>query len=233
MKTIAVVKYVFGGVGALMLVGALYWALHTRSFVAQASLAEGTVIDLVAVNSSSGSPTYKPVVRFVAADGRERQFASHFSSNPPSYQRGERVQVLYSVSRPEDAAINGFLALWLGPLIVGGIGFVLFSIGAGLAVVPRMLARRDAQLRASGTPIQAKLQGVERNTALSMNGTNPWRVTAQWQDPASGEVHVFRSENVWFDPSEYLKRDTVTVYVDPANPRRHWMDVSFLPKLAG
>lgn len=84
MKTIAAVKYAFGGVGALMLVGALYWALHTRSFIAQASLAGGTVIDLVAVSSTSGSLTYKPVVRFVAADG------------------------------PEDAAINGFLALWLG-----------------------------------------------------------------------------------------------------------------------
>lgn len=232
MKALTALKYGFGGVGAAMLVAAVYWGLHTRSFIAQASRAEGTVIDLVTVSSNSGSPTYKPVVRFVAADGREQRFASSFSSNPPGYSRGERVQVLYSAANPGEAAIDGFLALWLGPLLVGGIGLVLFSIGAGVFVVPLVLARRAAQLRASGTPVQAKIQGVERNTLVSMNGVNPWRVAARWQDPASGEMHVFRSENLWYDPSEQLKRDSVTVYVDPANPKRYAMDVSFLPKLA-
>ncbi len=232
MKSVALVKYVFGGVGAVMLVAALYWTFHIRSFIARASPAEGTVIDLVAVRSNSGSPTWKPVVRYIAADGRERQFTSSVSTSPPRYRPGEKVQVLYSITDPVDAEINGFAALWFGPLLIGGMGLVLFSIGAGLVLVPRLLARRAAEIRASGTPVQAKIQGVGRNTAVAVGGTNPWRVAAQWQDPATGEIHVFHSENLWFDPTDYLKRDLVTVYVDPANPRRYAMDVSFLPKLA-
>ncbi len=50
--------------------------------------------------------------------------------------------------------------------------------------------------------------------------------------PGDGGVQVFRSENLWFDPTDDLKREAVTVYVDPRNPRRYAMDVSFLPKLA-
>jgi hypothetical protein len=233
MKTLRTLKVVFTGVGAALLIGAIFWALHTRSFVAQASLAEGTVIRLIEVSSSSGSPTYKPVVSFTAADGRERQFASRVSSNPPSYRPGEKVSVLYAVTDPGNAAINGFLALWFGPLLVGGIGAVLFSIGAGVILVPRLLAQRAARIRASGTPIQAKVIGVERNTAIAVGGTNPWRIAAQWQDPATGEMHVFHSENLWYDPSDQLKREAVTVYLDGGNPKRYAMDASFLPKLAG
>jgi hypothetical protein len=43
---------------------------------------------------------------------------------------------------------------------------------------------------------------------------------------------VFRSEDLWYDPSDHVKRETLTVYIDPADPRKHYVDVSFLPRLA-
>ncbi len=46
------------------------------------------------------------------------------------------------------------------------------------------------------------------------------------------EVHVFKSQNLWFDPSAYVNTDTVAVYIDEDNPRKCCMDISFLPKLA-
>jgi hypothetical protein len=232
MKTLAIFKYTFTGVGAAMLIGALVWAFHTRSFIAHAAPAQGTVIDLVESRSNDGSSTWRPVVRFAAADGQQRQFTSRFSSNPPAYRRGEPVTVLYDVGDPQDAAINGFLALWLGPIIVGGIGLVLFAAGGSVMLVPWLGRRRAAELRATGTPIQTTLQGVERNRSVAIEGTNPWRIATQWQDPASGEVRVFRSDNIWYDPAPYLKRDAITVYIAPGNPKRYWVDVSFLPKLA-
>jgi len=73
---------------------------------------------------------------------------------------------------------------------------------------------------------------VERNTGVAVNGVSPFRIATQWQDPATGEIRVFHSENVWFDPSDYLKDQPITVYLDPQNPHRYWVDTSFLPKLA-
>ncbi len=231
MRTLAIFKFVFTGTGAVMLAVALVLAVRTSAFIGGATTAQGTVIDLVA-SRSDNSTTWRPVVRFAAADGRPIQFEAGFSSNPPMYSRGEKVEVLYSATNPRNASIKSFVGLWIGPLIVGGLGAVFFTAGAAVWLVPVFRARRDAQLRVQGTPIQTKLQGVERNTRVALDGVSPYRIATQWQDPATGEVHVFRSEDVWFDPSDYVKGRPITVYVDPANPRRYWVDTSFLPRLA-
>jgi hypothetical protein len=50
-------------------------------------------------------------------------------------------------------------------------------------------------------------------------------------DPTSNKVRVFHSENLYFDPTQYVNRKQVTVLLDPENPKRYHMDVSFLPQL--
>ncbi|AZS76860.1 hypothetical protein DDE74_35255 [Streptomyces lydicus] len=51
-------------------------------------------------------PAAYPVVEFTSADGMPRRFQSSTGSNPPSYEKGERVEVLYRADSPEDARIN-------------------------------------------------------------------------------------------------------------------------------
>lgn len=232
MKTLVFLKYGFAVLGAGLLAGGLFWAQQVRSFIAEASRADGTVVELAPSRSSDGATSWRPVVRFVAADGNAVQFSSSTSSNPPSYSRGEKVVVLYRAGTPQDAAISGFFSLWLGPLILGGMGAVFLGIGGGMLLVGHSRAQLVQRLRSQGTPVQAKLQGVELNTGLTVNGAHPYRVIAQWQNPASGEIHVFRSENLWYDPSEHIKRESLTVYIDAGNPRQYFVDLSFLPKLA-
>lgn len=231
MKTLVILKYGFAILGAALLAAGVLWAQMVRSFVADAARAQGTVVELAA-SHSSGSTTWRPVVRFFSADGREVHFTSSRSSNPPGYKRGEKVEVLYAIADPNDAKINSILDLWLGPLILGGVGAGFLGIGGGMLLFDRSRAQLAARLRSQGTPVQAKFQGVELNDGISVNGAHPWRVVAQWQNPATGEIHVFRSENLWFDPTEHIKRESLTVYVDQQDPRKYVVDVSFLPKLA-
>jgi hypothetical protein len=50
------------------------------------------------------------------------------------------------------------------------------------------------------------------------------------RDLARNEVRVLHSEYVWFDPTPYLEdRDAVDVYLDPKQPDRYMVDLSFLP----
>jgi len=70
------------------------------------------------------------------------------------------------------------------------------------------------------------------NGSVSMNGRSPYRITAQWQDPATSRVYVFVSHDLWFNPSKYVTGKNIRVYIAPGNPKRYYMDVSFLPKLA-
>jgi Protein of unknown function (DUF3592) len=79
-----------------MLAGAIYAYQSVRTFVAAASVAQGTVGELVASHSSD-STTYRPTVRFTTADGRSIEFTSGVSTNPPVYSRGDQVEVLYHI----------------------------------------------------------------------------------------------------------------------------------------
>jgi hypothetical protein len=77
-----------------------------------------------------------------------------------------------------------------------------------------------------------EFQSVQQNSSYKRNGRSPFNVYAQWRNPATGEIHVFRSENLWFDPSPYLKGNAIRVLMERGNPRRYHLDLSFLPKMA-
>jgi len=107
MKTIGIIQYAFAAIGLAMLAGTLFWYQSVKSFVAEASVAQGTVVELARSQSGSDSPTFRPVVRFKAADGQAVEFTSSSGSNPPSYRRGETVEVFYRPSDPQDARHEG------------------------------------------------------------------------------------------------------------------------------
>lgn len=231
MRTVSVVKYVFAAVGIAMLLGAAFSYQKTRSFMAEAVEVPGTVIDLKA-SLSDGSTTYRPVVRFRDQQDRTIEFTSSVGSSPPRHARGDTVGVLYRPGNPQGAEINDFVSLWLGAMILGGLGTVFTLIGGGIILVSAMMRSRDATLRQSGVPIETDFQSVELNEALTVNGRHPFRVLTQWLNPATSEVHVFRSNNLWFDPTKYLTGNPITVYIARGNPKKYYVDLSFLPKLA-
>jgi hypothetical protein len=221
--------YVFLGVGILMLLVALALWNKTRGFVARAATAPGTVTELIEVrDDDGGSSTFKPVVKFVDPEGREISFTSSYSSRPPAYDVGETVEVLFVRG---DARINGFGSLWLGPLILGGLGAVFTAIGLSILLAGRANARKADYLMAYGNAIQTDVQGVVYNTSLTVNGRHPWRISSQWLDPASNKMRVFHSANLWFDPTKFVTAKQVTVLLDPKDPKLYHMDVSFLPQL--
>ena len=231
MRAYNIVKYVFSVVGIGMLIGAFFWYNSSSEFSEKSVRAEGTVVELV-VNRSRDSRTYSPVVQFVNEAGKKIEFKSRTGSNPPDYSRGEKVEVLYLPENPEEAKINSFFALWGGALIFGGLGSVFFLIGGGLILYPIIKGRKDEQLQKNGRRIETDFQGVELNESYSVNGRHPFQLVTQWQNPATNQVHVFRSNNLWFDPAEYINRDRITVFIEQDNPESYYVDISFLPKMA-
>ncbi|MDO0914114.1 DUF3592 domain-containing protein [Streptomyces sp. DT2A-34] len=140
--------FAFGAIafGAVFLVVGLVLAGMSVSFLVDAERARGTVVALEWRKDDSGTsrkkrqndePVAYPVVEFTSADGTSRTFRSSTGSNPPSYDEGERVEVLYRADSPEDARINGFASLWLLPLIFGGIGLAIAGVGTAVATARR------------------------------------------------------------------------------------------------
>ncbi|TBU85601.1 DUF3592 domain-containing protein [Phytopseudomonas dryadis] len=214
--------WIFPGIGALLLVIAI--GIQVNRIVGEARMApaQGSVVDI-----EGGCPT----VSFVTQDGTLGEYHSNTCSHPPAFAIGERVALYYDPQDPQRAHIDSFGQNWAGSLIVGGIGLVFLLIGLAIVLPPLFGKRRSVQLLATGTPVQAEVVDVELNETLTINGRNPYRIVAQWLNPQTNKLHVFRSANLWFDPGPYISDSQVTVMIDPNKPRRYSMDIRFLPEL--
>jgi hypothetical protein len=105
-------------------------------------------------------------------------------------------------------------------------------IGATIILITLLRGRRDKYLKQQGTPIETEYQRVELNKAFAVNGRHPFRVLTQWQNPATSEVHVFASNNLWYDPSSYIKSNKIRVFIERNNPKKYYVDLAFLPNIA-
>jgi hypothetical protein len=222
----------FLGIGIVAVAIGAVWTFTTARFVSGAERTGGTVIDLSRSEDSEGSVTYSPIVRF-KVEGRTIQFtASSSSSSPPSV--GERVEVLYDPDDPHDARLSGFLDLWGGPMIVGGLGIVFAVIGSAIVWATRKPSEADVQsLRMNGLLVQGTSPRVVSCENIDVAGRSPFRVDVDIHDPTKNEVRVLESEHVWFDPTPHVQnRESLDVYVDRNDPERYLVDLSFLPRLA-
>jgi hypothetical protein len=213
----------------------IYFVRDTQAFVERGVAVRGEVVDLNRERSISGSPgsgVYHPIVKYTTTVGEQRTFRGMNGSSPPSYRVGEAVDVLYDRTNPVDARIASFWSLWLIQSMFGVLGAVFSLIGGGVFFARVMMARQARDLKHHGTPVETEFQNVEVNGGFKVNGRAPWRIVSRWLDPGRNALYLYHSENLWFDPTPFIRSKHVTVFIDPRNPKRYSMDVSFLPKPA-
>jgi hypothetical protein len=216
--TVRLLPHAFAGVGLVMLVVTVWLNVRERSFAARAARATGIVTELERGRGSSGGRLYYPVIGFLTASGDSVSFRSSIGSSPPSYQPGEAVTVLYDPADPTNARIAGFFSLHLGSFITSLLTLIFGGIGGIWLKLRRRAAAFAEEKRRSGRRIQAQVVDIERRTNIRVGNRHPYRIVAQWHDPATGAVRISRSANIWFDPREYVG-ETVDVLVDVGDPR--------------
>jgi hypothetical protein len=230
---------IFGLVGLGMGIGEFFILKSVFEFRSQAVAVPGEVVDFVTSRGSKGGTMYAPVVRYnVPAPeggiGASYEARGSVSSSSRGYDLGERVEVLYLPDAPAEGRIGSFMEQWFLPLIFGVFTTVFGGIALAFIGVEIRKRRMYTWLQHSGMTIQARINEVGKNTSLKVNGRSPWVIRAQWQHPVTQEMHVFESENLWYDPNEFIgDREQIPVRVDADDPRRHRVDLSWLPKKAG
>lgn len=144
----------FLAAGLIMLFFAGYRAYDQFAFGQRAVQTEGVVADVVRDRRPGLDyrVVFGTVVRFQDGKGEWHQFAEPISSNPPPYQRGERVPVLYDPTVPDQAVIDGFRGRFLVPAIFAGLGLVMLLLGRLVLTskLPERIKDRLAQIRQSG-----------------------------------------------------------------------------------
>jgi hypothetical protein len=224
-KVMIIVGGIFAPVGAILLVVCAALTINTVQFRASAVSTTGTVVDVrPRLNCSDGSctTTYRPVVAYRTPDGAKIIFTSDSGTNSRP-QVGSRVTVLFAENDPGHARLDSFTEFWLAPLITGLLGIVFTGIGAVLIITRLRRRSRDAWLDTHGTRISAEIVRVEQNRSVRINGVHPWRVIADWVDPASGGHATFTSGDLRHNPSDRITgRRTIEVLIDPADPGRRY-----------
>lgn len=88
---------------------------------------EGVVTGVERRSSGDGS-TYYPSFAYDLGDGVRREGESNVGSDLFDYARGERVGIYVRPDRPGEVLVDSFIALWLFPLVFGGVGTLFLVI---------------------------------------------------------------------------------------------------------
>ncbi|NTW82738.1 MAG: DUF3592 domain-containing protein [Chlorobiaceae bacterium] len=228
MKAAGIIKYILLLMGAgILTYAAINWQ-ETRSFIAKAEKTKGTVVKMVHGRSKK-SKALRPVVHFTDRSGKSIVFISQTGSDPPAFVKGETVNIFYKPEKPENAKIDSVFELWGITILSGITGGIFFLAGGGMFVIPMMKKRQENYLKQNGTPIETRLHAVIHRTSVRIGGKSPYQILSEWVNPANGKLHVFKSRNIWYDPSLMIMTEKIRVFIKKNDPKKYAVDLSFLP----
>jgi len=225
MKGAKIVFGVFFVLGLVFLFGSAYSVERTRQFLRTGyrppALWSRMSFAMQRTARQGRSRAWYPRVRFQTPSGRDVEFLSNTGSKPPAYAVDQKVTV-HNPRHPSTACIDSSGSIWSGTILLAVLGFVLMGPVLGYVAWTNATGRKDAWIERNGTRIQADIAGEEWNKSLTMDGRRPYQIVCQWADPARNEIRVFRSANLWYDPSHLLQgKKSLDVLIDPANPHRY------------
>lgn len=114
------------GLGALAV--GLGFAVYTGIFLSRSISAPGRVVRLEPrTNPDDGSVNYLPVFTFTASNGHAYTIAASVASDPPEFEEGQEIRVLYLRSNPQSARVATPRQLWFVTLVLSGLG-IFFSV---------------------------------------------------------------------------------------------------------
>jgi hypothetical protein len=223
-KTILILGFIFALTGLIMLAVAIYSICTTFKFYSKGLKAQGQVTEL----NRRGHGAY-PTVQFYTKEGELITFYGKTASSPPSFSVGEHVEVVYNPNNPAQAVIHSFMEKWF--VFIIGIIFTMGFLPIGLfLLIKPLLSRKKAQwLRQHGNQVETVFSSIEENGAIEINGIHPFIIVSERFDSVNNILYQYKSDNLWYNPQEYIKDNKITVFVNPTNPKKYWMDTRFLP----
>jgi hypothetical protein len=113
--------WAFGGISVTLLFIAAILFYYRQMAAHQYSKVEGIVI-----RNQYNDGMARPVIRY-QWQGQEMIYADNTYSNPPAYERNEKVELFVNPNDPNDVWINSFMGRYFVMTLLGGIGLVFLG----------------------------------------------------------------------------------------------------------
>jgi Protein of unknown function (DUF3592) len=116
-------------IGFAVVISGIFAMLKVRRQLAGSAKATGKVFGFGRIQGKSGY-LYCPQVEFQIPNEQTIKFQSETGSQPPAYNVGQQVEVVYQIANPNKAEIDSMMALWFAPgcMLLMGLGFLLMGI---------------------------------------------------------------------------------------------------------
>ncbi|MBW5407911.1 DUF3592 domain-containing protein [Morganella morganii] len=216
-------------IGLIMLLAAAGLAYQTYHEQQNSITATGLIADFSRSRSYENKPVLCPVIRHTA-NGDTFTFTSSSCSGGNRYAAGDFAEIAYSPGDTQNAGIYSLPALYARPIFLLFMGGPFALIGSLPFIIMAVRKKSGMRLLREGIPIRVKITNVIFNTTISINGHHPYQIEAQLYSPADNTLTLYYSPNLGFNPAPYIHQEYVTVYLDQRNPRKYYMDISFLPQ---
>lgn len=133
MKMITVIHGIILIVGLVLLVLGVQLFMSSRKFLETGVKTKATVIENIAVRSQGSNHTYTmyaPLLEY-EVKGKKKTYTPNARSNPPAYDIGDKVPIVYSAKNSQNVRIISYWGVYLGSNILLAIGLPMLLIGGG------------------------------------------------------------------------------------------------------
>ena len=218
-----ILALIFGVLGVIFIIVAVLLASHSgriaRTYIK--TTAEITGFDISRRNTDDRY-SRRTAIKYEVEGQSLEQLLNEYSS---SMYEGKIIPVLVN---PEDYYdVRTSTLLYLPAIIFGVVAIPFLVVSIILIVVMVSRNKRFSRIYEEGKRITAEVTGGRINRNYSVNNRHPWRLECRYEDTFTGEEHVFKSGNVWFDPNQYIGRP-ISVYILDGNFSNYYIDVDSL-----
>lgn len=136
-------------------------------------------------------------------------------------REGQTLIVYYNPENPRDvrsdknAGVQSFAMIF---------SLVFVAVGAVVGVVPAVKLSKRKKLKETGEQGTAIITNVDIDRSVRINKRHPYKAQCEFTDPVTGEKYLYSSEGVMSD-IRHLQGQLVTVYYDPADRSRYYVDL--------
>lgn len=208
---------VFGAAGIMIIILGIYINVQGKIFMKNAIPVQATISDILIDSRADGDTSHTVYVEYDIDGERYKAPLNYYSSN---MHIGDRRTVYYQPGNPYKISSNNkFISIF-----IICFGFIFGSIGIiGMSFIIKKAITKKAVLE-TGRRVYAKIDEVIKDYSYRVNRRYPYRIICSYTD-SMDVTHIFKSEPIWYNPSEMLGSDMVPVYVDTTDFSKYYVKI--------
>ena len=200
--------------GLLLLVLGMYIMLF-QNISKEDRVYTKAVIQRIDTHTDSDGDTHHDVFISYEVDGKIYQ--TELNSYNSGYYEGKEIEVYYNKNNPAKVETESSIIILLIFIVFGIVGLIVGFIGMIKSVKK---SKKIKQLKIIGKQIYATYVSTNLNTSYSVNGRNPYNIICEWNNPVTNKKYLFKSENLWFNPEQYILENNITTFIVFINPNK-------------